>query len=108
MVPQTSRDSEDVDLTSVRSDHSDGNSNQSLTSTRLNEFNYLHWSRAITLAIGGRSRLPFIKENKIESVKSPEYENNLCKDQQVRSWILNSMEPGIAEIFNYYEYAFEL
>ena len=36
------------------------NPNQRLCSVLLNEFNYLLWSRAVSLALGGRSKLGFI------------------------------------------------
>ncbi|RXH71979.1 hypothetical protein DVH24_025480 [Malus domestica] len=36
------------------------NPNQRLCSVLLNEFNYLPWSRAVSLALGGRSKLGFI------------------------------------------------
>jgi len=38
----------------------------------------------------------------------PEYEMWLSKDQLVMSWILNSMEQNLAEIFNYSESAHDL
>ncbi|XP_038704707.1 uncharacterized protein LOC120000651 [Tripterygium wilfordii] len=83
----------------------ESNPNQRLCSV-LNEFNYLPWSRSITLALGGRSKLDFIDE-KIPSPdeKSPDYRAWLSKDQLVRSWILNSMYSSLAEIFNYSESA---
>ena len=40
----------------------DVNPNQRLSSVLLNEFNYLPWSRAVSLALGGRSKLGFIME----------------------------------------------
>nr|GEY43814.1 putative Gag-polypeptide of LTR copia-type [Tanacetum cinerariifolium] len=75
---------------------------QRLTTILLNEFNYLPWSRAITIALGGRSRLGFISGKDVNpGVTSPKYEAWLSKDQMVMSWILNSMERNIAEIFSY-------
>nr|GEW82512.1 hypothetical protein [Tanacetum cinerariifolium] len=76
---------------------------QRLTIILLNEFNYLPWSQAITIALGGRSRLGFISGKDVNpGVTSPEYEAWLSKDQMVMSWILNSMERNIAEIFTAY------
>jgi hypothetical protein len=70
----------------------------------LNEFNYLPWSRAITIALGGRSKLGFINDTiKSPQVGSLEHEAWLSKDQLVMSWILNSMERNLAEIFSYFE-----
>jgi hypothetical protein len=36
------------------------NPNQRLGSVLLNEFNYLHWSRVVTIAFGGRSKLVYV------------------------------------------------
>jgi len=52
----------------------------------INEFNYLCWSRAVTIALGGRSKLEFING----SIPSPdvdvlEYEAWISKDQLVMS-----------------------
>jgi ubiquinone biosynthesis protein Coq4 len=41
-------------------------------------------------------------------VDSPEYEIWLSKDQLVMSWILNSMERNLAEIFSYFESTHDL
>ncbi|GKF19186.1 retrovirus-related pol polyprotein from transposon RE2, partial [Tanacetum coccineum] len=57
---------------------------QKLTTILLNEFNYLPWSRAITIALDGRSRLGFISgKNTNPGVTSPEYEAWLPKDQML-------------------------
>ncbi|KAM1360407.1 hypothetical protein ACFX2F_047268 [Malus domestica] len=36
------------------------NPNQHLSFVLLNEFNYLPWARAISLALGGRSKLGYV------------------------------------------------
>ncbi|CAB4303479.1 unnamed protein product [Prunus armeniaca] len=75
----------------------------------LNEFNYLPWLRVVTLALGGRSKLGFINGNiEAPDVSSPNYESWLCKDQLVMSWLLNSMEQKVAEIFSFYKSSFHL
>ncbi|XP_068344010.1 uncharacterized protein [Pyrus communis] len=80
------------------------NPNQRLCSVLLNEFNYLPWSRSISLALGGRSKLGFVNESiEAPDVASPEYEAWLCKDQLVMSWLLNSMDPKLSEIFSFSE-----
>ena len=90
-------------MTQVMSEnHFDSNSSNRLVSVLLNEFNYLRWSNAITLALGGRQKLGFVTG----AAKAPEtsdlaYESWLSKDQLVRSWILNSMESQLADIFQY-------
>ncbi|PRQ29372.1 putative gag-polypeptide of LTR copia-type [Rosa chinensis] len=53
-------DTETVSVTSSPTSEVEGNPNQRLCSVVLNEFNYLPWSRAVTLALGGRSKLSFI------------------------------------------------
>ncbi|CAB4283908.1 unnamed protein product [Prunus armeniaca] len=85
----------------------DVNPNQRLSSVLLNEFNYFPWSRAVTLALGGRSKLGFINGNiEAPDVSSPNYESWLCKDQLVMSWLLNSIERKVAEIFIFYGSSF--
>ncbi|KAI4352450.1 hypothetical protein L6164_006700 [Bauhinia variegata] len=87
----------------------ESNPNQRLSSVLLNEFNYLPWSRAITLALGGRSKLSFIDDQAfIPDASSQDYATWLSKDQLVRSWILNSMDPQLAEIFSYSDSAAQL
>jgi len=79
-----------------------------LNSMLLNEFNYLSWSRAITIALGGRSKLRFINGTiKSPEVGSLEYEAWLSNDQLVMLWILNSMERNFAKIFSYSESSLE-
>ncbi|KAM1273738.1 hypothetical protein ACFX2H_023597 [Malus domestica] len=40
--------------------HGEINPNQRLCSVLLNEFNYLPWSLAVSLALGGRSKLGYV------------------------------------------------
>ncbi|XP_038707186.1 uncharacterized protein LOC120002485 [Tripterygium wilfordii] len=85
------------------------NSNLRLSSSLLNEFNYLPWSRTVSLALGGRSKLGFInKDTVVPNDKSLEYETWLATDQMVRSWLLNSMEIHLAEIFSYADSAADM
>ena len=87
----------------------DVNPNQRLSSVLLNEFNYLPWSRAVSLALGGRSKLGFINESiAVSDASSSGYESWLSKDQLVMSWLLNSMERKLAEIFCYSESSLKL
>ncbi|KAM2855117.1 hypothetical protein FF1_025475 [Malus domestica] len=85
------------------------NSNLRLCSVLLNEFNYLPWSRAISLALGGRSKLGYING----TIGPPERSSTSygawhASDQLVMSWILNFMEPKLSELFSYSESAFTL
>ena len=84
--------------------HGEINPNQRLCSVLLNEFNYLPWSRAISLALGGRSKLGYVNG----SIEPPEPSSTTfaawhANDQLVMSWILNSMEPKLSELFSYSE-----
>lgn len=89
---------------SVNLSEVDVNPNQRLSSVLLNEFNYLPWSRAVSLALGGRSKLGFINGSiEAPDASSSTYESWLSKDQLVMSWLLNSMERKLAEIFSYSE-----
>ncbi|XP_038712677.1 uncharacterized protein LOC120006633 isoform X2 [Tripterygium wilfordii] len=85
------------------------NPNQRLTSALLNEFNYLPWSRAILLALGGRSKLEFIDENSVApDANSGEYKAWIANDKLVMTWLLNSMELHLAEIFSFSESSADL
>ncbi|KAH6808269.1 hypothetical protein C2S51_029377 [Perilla frutescens var. frutescens] len=87
----------------------DSNLNQHLSSVLLNEYNYLSWSRAIKLALGSRSKLSFISDkNGVLDADSTEYPSWLAQDQLVISWLLNSMELKLSEIFSYSDLAYHL
>ena len=95
--------------TSFTSIDSDANASQKMTTVLLNGFNYLPWSRAVTIALGGRSRLGFINGKELApDSSSPEFEQWLAKDQMVMSWMLNSMDRNLAEMFSYYQSSLEL
>lgn len=87
----------------------DGNPNLRLCSVLLNGFNYITWSRAVMLALGGRSKLGFINGTiRAPEASDPKFEDWFCKDQLVMSWLLNSMEPQVAEIFSFSDSAHHL
>nr|XP_011457403.1 PREDICTED: uncharacterized protein LOC105349435 [Fragaria vesca subsp. vesca] len=87
----------------------EGNPNLRLCSVLLTEYNYFSWSKAVTLALGGKSKLGFVNGViPMPEINSATYDAWLCKDQLVMSWLLNSMEPKIAEIFNYSESSMHL
>jgi gag-polypeptide of LTR copia-type len=73
-------------------------SNQPLTNFLLNGSNYLSWVCAGSIAQGGRSKKGHIVGASKPGDKKEEWRaNNLS----VMSWIFNSMEPSIYEIFDY-------
>ncbi|KAK9190616.1 hypothetical protein WN943_019223 [Citrus x changshan-huyou] len=81
---------------------SDPNPSLKLSSVALNGLNYVPWSRAVTLSLGGKRKLGYTNGNSVcPDSKDPKYEDWIANDQLVRSWILNSMEPHIAEIFTF-------
>ncbi|KAM1201341.1 hypothetical protein ACFX2J_017452 [Malus domestica] len=54
--------------------------------------------------MGGRSKLGYVNGViPMPEITSPNYDAWLCKDQLVMSWLLNSMDRKIAEIFSYAE-----
>ncbi|KAM0986289.1 hypothetical protein ACFX2C_013477 [Malus domestica] len=78
------------------------NTNRRLCLILLNVFNYLPWSRADSLALGGRGKLGFVNG----SVEAPDNSSStygawLCKDQLVMPLLINTMEKHVAEIFSY-------
>ncbi|KAM2081357.1 hypothetical protein ACFX1T_035002 [Malus domestica] len=86
--------------------HGEINPNLRLCSVLLNEFNYLPWSHIIFLALGGRSKLGYANG----SIKAPKpsftsYVAWHANDQLVMSWILNSIEPKLFELFSYSEFS---
>ncbi|XP_068332795.1 uncharacterized protein [Pyrus communis] len=85
------------------------NTNQLFCSVLLNEFNYLPWSRAVSLALGGKGKLGFVNGSvEAPDISSSTYVAWLCKDQLVMSLLLNTMEKHVAKIFSYYNSSCEL
>lgn len=79
---------------------------QHLTSILLNGRNFLPWSRAVTIALGGRLRLgQIIGQTKAPDESHPNFEEWQGSDHGVMTWIFNSMEPKIYEIFAYSDLA---
>ncbi|KAI5349736.1 hypothetical protein L3X38_002625 [Prunus dulcis] len=58
------------------------NPNQRLCSVLLNEFNYLPWSRAVTLALGGRSKLGFVNG----TIEAPEDSSPDFSESSLSLW----------------------
>ncbi|XP_070665200.1 uncharacterized protein [Malus domestica] len=84
------------------------NTNQRLCSILLNEFNYLPWSQAVSLALEGKGKLGFVNG----SVEAPDISSSTYgawpyNDQLVISLLLNTMEKHV-EIFSYYNSSCEL
>ena len=106
-----SKDAIDVDskISTPTNYSDDTNTSKRLSSVLLNEFNYLSQSKVVTIALGGRSKLGFIKGLTISpEVNDPEYKAWLSKVQLIMSWILKSMERNLAEIFSFLESSSDL
>ncbi|KAF3772917.1 hypothetical protein EJ110_NYTH56604 [Nymphaea thermarum] len=66
------------------------------TTICLNKENYLQWSAAITMGIAGRGRIAYINERKIEPAETNvEWDTWFLEDNQVKTWIVNSVSSDI-------------
>jgi hypothetical protein len=75
---------------------------QTLTNVLLNGTNYLPWCRAVTISLGGRAKLGHIDgTSKKPAAAGDDLTTWQTNDHQVMSWIFNSMESQIYEIFAY-------
>ncbi|KAH7517859.1 hypothetical protein FEM48_Zijuj09G0108800 [Ziziphus jujuba var. spinosa] len=80
-----------------------------LSSVPLNVFNFVSWSKAVTLSLGGKRKLGYLDGSLLcPKIDDAKFEDWLATNQLVRSWILNSMDPQINEIFTYSESAREV
>ncbi|XP_026436193.1 uncharacterized protein LOC113334063 [Papaver somniferum] len=71
--------------------------------------NLIRWSRAAALALGGKRKSGYIGENNTcPDAKDPKYEDWIDDNQLVRTWLLQSMEPHISEIFSFSKFAKDL
>ena len=96
--------SDNINSNTFRVSDFDMNPNQCLSSVLLNEHNYLGWTRAITLALVGKSKLGYVNGSiQKPGVGSSSYDSWLSKDQLIMSWLLNSMESKLSIIFSFSE-----
>lgn len=80
------------------------NQGQTVTvNVKLNEFNYSLWSRMMHLAVGGRGCLSHITDDPPPPDSTdPNYRKWYQNDLTVISWIIQNMEPELAN--NYVQY----
>jgi len=91
-----------TNLSSANPNPSSTATGQQLTNILLNEKNFLPWSRAITVALGGRSKLGHINgQIKAPPERDAKFDEWQANDSLVMSWIFNSMESQVYEIFAY-------
>ncbi|XP_078159026.1 uncharacterized protein LOC144554589 isoform X2 [Carex rostrata] len=80
--------------------------NSPLTNILLNGKNYLPWARAVTVALGGKSKIGHVtgttSKPTADETKINEWQAN---DHLVMNWLFNSMHPEIYDIFSYSETA---
>ncbi|GAV74394.1 UBN2_3 domain-containing protein [Cephalotus follicularis] len=83
--------------------------NNKLTSFALTGRNYLPWARAVTIALRGCSKLGYVNG---EIAKPNANDSNFLDwethDNNVMTWLFNSMDLSIYEIFTYSETARDL
>jgi Reverse transcriptase (RNA-dependent DNA polymerase)/Integrase core domain/gag-polypeptide of LTR copia-type/GAG-pre-integrase domain len=88
---------------------SKGSTNQNLINFLLTGPNYYSWARAVTMGLGGRSKLGHITgATKAPTEIGAKYDEWMANDLGVMSLICNTMEPKIYEIFAYSSSAKEL
>ncbi|GAV83349.1 UBN2_3 domain-containing protein [Cephalotus follicularis] len=79
------------------------------TSFVLTGQNYLPWSQAVTIALRGCSKLGYVNGNiPTPVVDDSQYVDWEANDNLVMTWLFNSMDPAIYEIFAYSETSTEL
>ncbi|KAK6144728.1 hypothetical protein DH2020_021548 [Rehmannia glutinosa] len=73
-----------------------------LVTNPLNGSNYLHWSRAMRLALGAKSKLKFIYGTvHVPNMDTEAYEQYQKVDFMVISWLLNAISKDIVEALMY-------
>jgi gag-polypeptide of LTR copia-type len=87
---------------------SDSNSTLQLTTIPLNKSNYQTWSQVIIKSLKGRGKIGYIIGAKTKPDEAAKIEEWEIIDNQVSTWILNSMKPQYCEQFVYTNTAFEL
>ncbi|KAF3784503.1 Retrovirus-related Pol polyprotein from transposon TNT 1-94 [Nymphaea thermarum] len=70
-----------------------------VTTMRLTKENYFKWSVAITMGIAGRGRIAYVNESKGEPpAKSMAWDTWFLEDNQVKTWIVNSVSLDIQSL----------
>lgn len=83
----------------------DPNPTHRLTTVLLNGENYQSWARSATISLIGRGKIGFIN-GEIKSPRdktNPQFKEWQMIDSLVLSWLLNSIEPSISNLFIYSE-----
>lgn len=75
-----------------------------ITTVTFNGSNFLSWSKAITMALSSRGRLGFIDG----SIPDQIYAEWSMNNHLVMSWLFNSIEQSLHDLFNFAESAKEI
>lgn len=90
-----------IDL-SKRITENDGNTSLKITTVSFNGKNYMAWSKAMFIALCGRGRIGFINGDILPpTVSEAYYPVWHMYDHQVMSWLLNSIDTELHDLFNY-------
>ena len=82
-------------------------SQHSIVALLFSGSNYVNWSRSVKMALYARNKVSFIDGTLLKpSVSSSDFKKWIRNDYIVRSWIINSMERGIAETFMFVDSAY--
>ncbi|VFQ89445.1 unnamed protein product [Cuscuta campestris] len=80
-----------------------------LTTTKLNGMNFIPWSRSIKISLISKMKIGFINGScEKRDPDSPNYAQWERCDNMTFSWILNSIQPDLAEAFLYANSSHEL
>ncbi|CAN6454775.1 unnamed protein product [Victoria cruziana] len=71
-----------------------------ITTSPLNGTNFITWAKSASLYLCRKSKIEYVNGKVLPSnISDPSYEEWEANDKIVTSWLLNSMEPAIAEGF---------
>ncbi|KAL4340125.1 hypothetical protein GQ457_08G032140 [Hibiscus cannabinus] len=80
-----------------------------VTCYQLTGDNYLEWSQSVKIFLSGRGRLGYVTGTKEQPTSTAAtYSTRVQENNQVMSWILNSMAPNIDKNFLLYPTAAEI
>ena len=84
-------------------------SQHSIVALLFSGSNYVNWSRSVKMALYARNKVSFIDGTLLKpSASSSDFKKWIRNDYIVRSWIINSIERGIAETFIFVDSAYQL
>ncbi|KAF3775765.1 hypothetical protein EJ110_NYTH49670 [Nymphaea thermarum] len=95
LVPMAASSSSTVNQTEIRGVRSE-NVPMQVINLRLTNENYFSWSPAMTMGIAARDRMTYIDGSNPEpAITSGVWRTGFLEDNQVKTWIVNSVSPEI-------------